>query len=37
VLRRIFELKRDEGAGAWKKLQNEELHYSYVLAKILLR
>jgi hypothetical protein len=26
VLRRIFEPKRDEVTGEWKKLQNEELH-----------
>jgi hypothetical protein len=25
VLRRIFELKRDEVMGGWTKLQNEEL------------
>jgi hypothetical protein len=26
VLRRIFELKRDEVIGVWRKLHNEELH-----------
>jgi hypothetical protein len=26
VLRRIFGLKRDEVAGGWRKLHNEELH-----------
>jgi hypothetical protein len=26
VLRRIFGLKRDEVAGEWRKLHNEELH-----------
>jgi hypothetical protein len=26
VLRRIFGSKRDEGAGGWRKLHNEELH-----------
>jgi hypothetical protein len=26
VLRRIFDLKRDEVTGDWRKLQNEELH-----------
>jgi hypothetical protein len=26
VLRRIFELKRDEVTGEWRKLHNEELH-----------
>jgi hypothetical protein len=25
MLRKIFELKRDEVTGAWKKLHNEEL------------
>jgi hypothetical protein len=27
VLRGIFEPKRDEVTGEWRKLQNEELHY----------
>jgi hypothetical protein len=31
VLRRIFGPKRDEEAGEWRKLQNEELHGLYVL------
>jgi hypothetical protein len=26
VLRRIFEPKRDEETGGWRKLHNEELH-----------
>jgi hypothetical protein len=26
VLRRLFELKRDEVIGGWRKLHNEELH-----------
>jgi hypothetical protein len=26
VLRRIFELKRDEVTGGWRKLHNEEIH-----------
>jgi hypothetical protein len=26
VLRRIFEPKRDEVTGEWRKLHNEELH-----------
>jgi hypothetical protein len=26
VLRRIFELKRVEAIGDWRKLHNEELH-----------
>jgi hypothetical protein len=29
VLRRIFEPKRDEIIGAWRKLRNEELHNVY--------
>jgi hypothetical protein len=29
VLRRIFGLKRDEVAGEWRKLHNEELHDLY--------
>jgi hypothetical protein len=29
VLRRIFELKRDEMTGDWRKLQNEDLHKLY--------
>jgi hypothetical protein len=28
VLRRIFRPKRDEVTGEWRKLHNEELHYS---------
>jgi hypothetical protein len=29
VLRRIFEPKRDEVTGEWRKLHNEELHDLY--------
>jgi len=29
VLRRIFEPKREEVAGEWRKLHNEELDYLY--------
>jgi hypothetical protein len=29
MLRRIFELKRDEVTGGWRKLHNEELHNLY--------
>jgi hypothetical protein len=29
VLRRIFEPKRDEVTGGWRKLHNEELHNLY--------
>jgi hypothetical protein len=30
-LRRIFETKREEVAGGWRKLHNEELHNLYVI------
>jgi hypothetical protein len=29
ILRRIFELKRDEGIHGWRQLHNEELHNLY--------
>jgi hypothetical protein len=29
VLRRIFGSKREEVAGGWRRLHNEELHYLY--------
>jgi hypothetical protein len=29
VLRRVFEHKRDEVTGEWRKLHNKELHYLY--------
>jgi hypothetical protein len=29
VLRRIFEPKREEVVGGWRRLQNEELHKFY--------
>jgi hypothetical protein len=29
VLRRMFETKRDEVIGGWRKLHNEELHNLY--------
>jgi hypothetical protein len=29
ALRRIFEPKRDEVTGSWRKLHNEELHNLY--------
>jgi hypothetical protein len=35
VLRRIFEPKRDEVTGEWRKLHNEELHYLYSLPSII--
>jgi hypothetical protein len=34
VLRRIFGPKRNEMAGGWKKLHNEELHDLYSLPSI---
>jgi hypothetical protein len=35
VLRRIFEPKRDEVTGEWRKLHNEELHNLYSSADII--
>jgi hypothetical protein len=35
VLRRIFEPKRDEEAGKWRKLHNEELHDLYCSSSII--
>jgi hypothetical protein len=35
VLRRIFEPKRDEVTGGWRKLYNEELHKSYSSPNII--
>jgi hypothetical protein len=35
VLRRIFEPKRDEVMGRWRKLHNEELHNLYSLPSII--
>jgi len=34
VLRRIFEPKREEVVGGWRKLHNEELHNLYTLPSI---
>jgi hypothetical protein len=36
VLRRIFEPKRDEVTGGWRKLRNEELHNFYTSPSIIL-
>jgi hypothetical protein len=36
ALRRIFETKRDEVTGGWKKLHNEELHNLYSALKKLV-
>jgi hypothetical protein len=35
VLRRIFEPKRDEETGDWRKLHNEELH-NFTLLQVSL-
>jgi hypothetical protein len=35
VLRRIFEPKRDEVTGAWRKLHNEELNDLYCSLNIV--
>jgi hypothetical protein len=35
VLRRIFEPKRDEVTGEWRKLHNEKLHDLYVSPSII--
>jgi hypothetical protein len=36
VLRRIFEPKRDEVTGDWRKLHNEELHNLYSSPNIII-
>jgi hypothetical protein len=35
VLKRIFELKREEVVGGWRKLYNEELHNLYSSRNII--
>jgi hypothetical protein len=35
VLRRIFGPRREEVAGGWRRLHNEELHNLYVLPDII--
>jgi hypothetical protein len=35
VLRRIFEPKKDEVIGGWRKLHNEELHNLYCSPSII--
>jgi hypothetical protein len=35
VLKNIFEPKRDEGTGEWRKLHNEELHDLYSSPSII--
>jgi hypothetical protein len=37
VLRRIFEPKREEVAGDWGRLHNEELHNLYASPNIIIR
>jgi hypothetical protein len=36
VLRRIFGPEREEVAGGWRRLRNEELHNLYASHQILL-
>jgi hypothetical protein len=36
VLRRIFELRRDEVTGWWRKLHNEEHHNLYLSPSVLM-
>jgi hypothetical protein len=36
VLRRIFEPKKDEVTGGWRKLHNEELHNLYSSLNIIM-
>jgi hypothetical protein len=36
VLRRTSEPKREEVAGSWRRLHNEEFHNVYMLQDILL-
>jgi hypothetical protein len=35
VLRRIFGSKREEVAGGWRRLHNEELHNLYASSNII--
>jgi hypothetical protein len=35
ALRRTFELKREEVAGGWRRLHNEELHKFYASLNIV--
>jgi hypothetical protein len=35
VLRRLFGPKREEGAGEWRRLHNEELHSLYATPNII--
>jgi hypothetical protein len=36
VLSRVFEPKRDESIGGWRKLHNEELHNLHGLPSIII-
>jgi hypothetical protein len=35
VLRTVYELERQEVAGSWRRLRNEELHNLYALRNII--
>jgi hypothetical protein len=35
VLKRIFEPKREEVAGGWRRLRNEELHNLYASPNVI--
>jgi len=35
MLRKIFGPKREEGAGEWRRLHNEELHNLYISQSII--
>jgi hypothetical protein len=35
MMRRIYEPKRNEVTGGWRKLHNEELHYLYSSSSII--
>jgi hypothetical protein len=35
VLRRIFDCKREDVVGGWRKLHNEELHNLYMSPNII--
>jgi hypothetical protein len=37
VLRRIFEQKRDEEIGEWRKLHNKELHSLYSSLRVITK
>jgi hypothetical protein len=35
LLRKIFGTMREKGAGGWRRLHNEELHYFYASPNII--